>query len=418
MKKLILLSLVFLTVLSCGDEVQFSSPAFQGSFNNQLWRAQAFNATIDAAGSLTIKGINNAQTLELFLPSVATGTYVLGDVNAIEARFTGADGTVYSTNNEPSSPNTTGYPNGGEIRLTEILNNTFTGTFRFNAFDITGQRVVNFTGTTNDGTPDDPIFGGIFFRIPLLSGTIPANPITCTDVETAAEAAEMVYLATTSNVEFIIKEDFEAACSAYVDALIAQRNFCGDINGTIQSQIEAIDSCAMTCAQATDNVTEAFTQNNNALIGDFVEKCAQYLFYLQEQIEICGDMNGSIQDKIDALDCGDADNDGIPNVFENFDGDSEGNLEGPGDDSDLDGIFNYLDNDDDGDGILTQFEAVDADGNPIDTDGDITVNYLDADDDGDGILTINENADPNGDGNPNDALDTDGNGVPDYLQPN
>ncbi|EDP71215.1 hypothetical protein FBALC1_01987 [Flavobacteriales bacterium ALC-1] len=32
------------------------------------------------------------------------------------------------------------------------------------------------------------------------------------------------------------------------------------------------------------------------------------------------------------------------------------------------------------------------------------------------ILTINENADPNADGNPVDAIDTDADGTPDYLQ--
>ncbi|SCY45484.1 hypothetical protein SAMN05192588_2990 [Nonlabens sp. Hel1_33_55] len=37
--------------------------------------------------------------------------------------------------------------------------------------------------------------------------------------------------------------------------------------------------------------------------------------------------------------------------------------------------------------------------------------YLDEDDDDDGFLTINEGADPNGDGNPNDAIDTDSNGI-------
>ncbi|MCB0116129.1 MAG: hypothetical protein KDD84_18645, partial [Caldilineaceae bacterium] len=46
---------------------------------------------------------------------------------------------------------------------------------------------------------------------------------------------------------------------------------------------------------------------------------------------------------------------------------------------------------------------IDADNNPAtnpgpDTDGDTTPNYLDADDDGDGIPTASENADPNGDG--------------------
>jgi hypothetical protein len=51
----------------------------------------------------------------------------------------------------------------------------------------------------------------------------------------------------------------------------------------------------------------------------------------------------------------------------------------------------------------------------VDTDGDGTPDYLDDDDDGDGILTADEGADPNGDGDPSDAVDTDGDGTPDYL---
>jgi hypothetical protein len=67
--------------------------------------------------------------------------------------------------------------------------------------------------------------------------------------------------------------------------------------------------------------------------------------------------------------------------------------------------------DSDGDGLLDSAEGLNAD-----TDKDSIPNYLDSDDDGDGIPTIEENPDPNGDGNPNDAKDTDGNGIPDYLQ--
>ncbi len=63
-------------------------------------------------------------------------------------------------------------------------------------------------------------------------------------------------------------------------------------------------------------------------------------------------------------------------------------------DSDGDGIKNYLDKDDDNDGILTIDEInLDVDGNFesfIDTDGDSIPNYLDNDDDNDGVLTINE----------------------------
>ncbi len=78
--------------------------------------------------------------------------------------------------------------------------------------------------------------------------------------------------------------------------------------------------------------------------------------------------------------------------------------------------------DHDGDGILSIYEDLEGDGNlrtpgGDNTDGDINpgFNYLDPDDDGDGIPTRLENADPNGDGNPDDALDSDGDGIPDYL---
>ncbi|WP_025668150.1 gliding motility-associated C-terminal domain-containing protein, partial [Aquimarina megaterium] len=72
----------------------------------------------------------------------------------------------------------------------------------------------------------------------------------------------------------------------------------------------------------------------------------------------------------------------------------------------------------DGDGVMNEFEIGDDPNNPQDTDGDGTPDILDTDDDNDGILTEDENPDSNGDGNPDDAFDTDGNGTPDYLEPN
>jgi hypothetical protein len=231
------------------------------------------------------------------------------------------------------------------------------------------------------------------------------------DTEIASDVALIAYEATFSlDLEFINSTDFEVACKAYKDALNMERTYCGDADESLLALINGLGNCQLTCAQATANSVEAESQYVTATIGNFDEKCTQYLMMLQDQMEFCGD--GSIQAEIDALDCGDSDGDGVPNVFEDFDG--NGVLDN--DDTDLDGIPNYLDNDDDGDGVFTQFEATDAAGNPLDTDGDLKVDYLDRDDDGDTILTRDENADPNGDGNPDDALDSDGNGVPDYLQ--
>jgi hypothetical protein len=65
----------------------------------------------------------------------------------------------------------------------------------------------------------------------------------------------------------------------------------------------------------------------------------------------------------------------------------------------------------------SKFEDVNTNGDftDDDTDEDKYPNYYDSDDDGDGILTKNENPDPNGDKNPADALDSNANGIPDYL---
>ncbi|GGW55007.1 hypothetical protein DFQ11_101418 [Winogradskyella epiphytica] len=402
MKKLILLTLVFVTLFSCGDDVEFNDPAFQGDRENELWRAKAYSASISENGFLTITGINNAESVHLKVPSITEGTYVVGSVNTISADYVDGFGVTYSTTNRPDE-SVSLYPELGEIVIEEIdvTSKTFTGTYRFLAFDESGLNSVGFTN-------------GIFHRVPLISGEIPNNATTCVDAQIAADDAAIAYSAAVStDLEFINSAEYATACANYKDALIMKQTFCGDETGSIQTIIDNLGDCQIACDQAIANVTEAESQYVTATIGNFMDKCAQYLLYLEDQIAICGDADGVIQAKIDALDCGDDDADSIPNAFEDFNGD--GNLEN--DDTDGDGIPNYLDNDDDGDGILTIYESKDENGNPIDTDGDGDVDYLDNDDDGDGILTINENADPNGDGNPDDALDTDGDGVPDYLQP-
>jgi len=73
----------------------------------------------------------------------------------------------------------------------------------------------------------------------------------------------------------------------------------------------------------------------------------------------------------------------------------------------------------DSDGIDSFYEDLNHNGVFTDdnTDGDSYQDYLDADDDGDGVLTKNEHPDPNGDHNPSDAEDANSNNIPDYLDP-
>lgn len=77
------------------------------------------------------------------------------------------------------------------------------------------------------------------------------------------------------------------------------------------------------------------------------------------------------------------------------------------------------DTDQDNDNVPSILEDLDGDGdvNNDDTDKDGLPNYFDADDDGDGILTKNEDA--NGDGDPtNDFSDPNNPTLPDYLNKN
>lgn len=110
------------------------------------------------------------------------------------------------------------------------------------------------------------------------------------------------------------------------------------------------------------------------------------------------------------------DNDGIPAILEDLNG--NGDLED--DDTDEDGIPNYIDADDDGDNILTKNEAPDPndDGDlsdAQDTDGNGTPDYLDKDDDGDGVNTRDEENDSEDENPANDITNSDIGA--DYLNP-
>ncbi len=104
----------------------------------------------------------------------------------------------------------------------------------------------------------------------------------------------------------------------------------------------------------------------------------------------------------------DSDSDGLDNAFDNFDllnppgvGFNATGSSSPLPDLDNDGIRDWRDTDDDGDGIPTLEEGT------IDTDGDGIPNAYDTDSDGDGAPDVDEY------GN-----DTDNDGIDDYIDPN
>ncbi|THD66527.1 hypothetical protein E7Z59_12080 [Robertkochia marina] len=109
------------------------------------------------------------------------------------------------------------------------------------------------------------------------------------------------------------------------------------------------------------------------------------------------------------------DNDNLPASLEGIVVNPDGTINREASqDTDGDGLPDYLDIDDDGDNVLTsqEIEITNTDIVFTDTDGDGIPNYLDTDDDNDGVNTIDE--DLNGDNNPANDIEV-GNTEPNYL---
>jgi uncharacterized repeat protein (TIGR01451 family) len=129
--------------------------------------------------------------------------------------------------------------------------------------------------------------------------------------------------------------------------------------------------------------------------------------------------SNSVADRVPAG--ADTDGDGLDDSFDTFNlstppgsGYNATGSNAPVQDSDGDGRRDWRDVDDDNDGIPTSTESA------TDTDNDGTKNYLDLDSDGDGIRDIVEGggSDTNGDGRIDVFVDSDNDGLADSVDPN
>ena len=148
------LIMIGLLVSNCSD-VQFNNPAFQADVNYELWRATSFSAKYDPTGNLVITGTNNFETVILTLTSASVGVRSLGPDNSSRAEYIDGFGTTFSTAVEPDE-DVSVYRDLGQVEITSRneSNNTFTGTFFFEAFDPDGQN-------------PQALSNGIFFEVQL-----------------------------------------------------------------------------------------------------------------------------------------------------------------------------------------------------------------------------------------------------------
>ena len=159
MKKLLMSLLIVLTLFGCQDNIQSSLPALQGLKNGDFtWRSSASTVVVAADGTLTFTGSDGYGTMTLQIPTVALGTFPLGENTTALVTYS-EDEFSYSTNNNGNASIV--YASDGAIIIDELntVTGTVTGTFYFNAYTADGERVMNFSE-------------GVIYKLPVTEGTL------------------------------------------------------------------------------------------------------------------------------------------------------------------------------------------------------------------------------------------------------
>ncbi|WP_055446200.1 hypothetical protein [Lacinutrix mariniflava] len=105
------------------------------------------------------------------------------------------------------------------------------------------------------------------------------------------------------------EDTYAPLCTLYAASLQGLIDSCGDPSGSIQALLGTLGDCSEpldpdTCESAIANSGIAEVNLNNAPADMYTQFCTGYVMALEEQIEICGDADGSIQATIDGLgDC-------------------------------------------------------------------------------------------------------------------
>jgi len=225
MKKIFVLTFALLTVFSCGDDIEFNSPAMQGKKDGNFWKALSFSADIDYGGFL-IEGQDNNGTVQLITNNDVRGTFELGEGARSEAVYVDDQGVVYSTAYDPD-PSISLYPADGQITVDNVEDGdpkVITGTFWFNAYSEDGLKTVNFSE-------------GIYYKVDLVGGLV-SNGSGCLAASQAANVAGQNFAATDPSMP-----EYTDLCNAYKNALMGRITACGDDSGSLQAIVDSLGDC-------------------------------------------------------------------------------------------------------------------------------------------------------------------------------
>jgi hypothetical protein len=152
MKYLFKFVLMFIILCGCSDAIESKIPSFEGLKDGQLlWQSTTLFSSIDSNGVLTITGTDGFGELVIKLPSATIGVYSLGESSDQTATYS-EDNTVFSTLNNGAGSIV--YISDGQVSLTSVDANRFSGSFFFNAYTSDGSVGVNFSE-------------GAFYKVPL-----------------------------------------------------------------------------------------------------------------------------------------------------------------------------------------------------------------------------------------------------------
>ena len=149
MKKLLLLLVVALSIMSC-DDSEINEFAMQANIGNRFYQSTEATAALDENGGLVIKGSSNLETLRLRVSRLGIGNYTIGEGSTNSAYFEDADGNRFTT-----EPNGTGLISISDFNeITKTLN----GSFHFKGI-LAGIDTVF-------------VSRGVLYNVPYISGDI------------------------------------------------------------------------------------------------------------------------------------------------------------------------------------------------------------------------------------------------------
>lgn len=219
MKKIFLIALLSLFVISCGDDIETNTPSIQGEVEDIFFRSGSSTATLNEDGSVTLTGSSSDEVVTLTASAYEEGIYSFGGSVTNEATFEDFNGVLYLT----------GENGDGEIEITRIEGGRLSGEFYFNALENGVGDTINFSK-------------GSFFDVPLTNpgtSSTPGSDLDCEEAQNIRLAAKLAY----DNVDPNNTEQLQLVCNAYRNALNQEIDTCGDESGDLQAILDTLGSC-------------------------------------------------------------------------------------------------------------------------------------------------------------------------------